>query len=92
MGIKQFVFGFLLALSISSCGTIKFLYKHYVFDYEAQILRGPKASDDLQANVCAYVNNEYQCVVMKTDEFYRLKSTYLKMGQKIDELERTCRN
>lgn len=90
MGLRNFFLGFILALSISACGTIQFLYKYYVFDYEAQVLRGPKPKDDLNANVCSYVNNEYHCVVMKLDEFYRLKSDYLKMGSKLEELERRC--
>lgn len=92
MGLKQFTLGFLLAVSISACGTFKFIYKYYVYDYEAQVLRGPDPKDDIESKVCSLVNGEYQCVVMKVDEFYRLKADHLKHLQKIEELQRACRN
>jgi len=92
MGLRGFFLGFILAISVSACGTFKFLYKYYVYDYEAQVLRGPEPKADVESKVCSLTNGEYQCVVMKVDEFYRLKSDHLKMLEKIDRLERSCRN
>lgn len=92
MGLmKGFIFGVLIAMSISACGSLRnFLYKFYVYNYERGILQGPKPQDDIPANVCSLVNGEYQCIVMKIDEFYRLKTEYEKRGQRIIELERSC--
>jgi hypothetical protein len=92
MGIRSFTLGFVLAMCISACAGVKFLYKYYVFDYEAQVLRGPEPKDDLKSNICQITNGEYQCMVMKIGEFYRLKSDYLKMGNRLEELERKCGN
>lgn len=91
MGLRNFIFGFLLALSLSACGTFKFIYKYYVYDYEAKVLRGPKPVDDLNDSVCSYSNQEFQCVVMRMEEFYKLKKDHLELLQKIDELQRTCK-
>ncbi len=91
MGLKGFVFGLLVAISISACGSLRnFLFKFYVFNFESGILQGPREQDDLPINVCARTQNEYQCIVMKIDEFYRLKTEYEKRGQRIEELERNC--
>lgn len=89
MGLKQFVLGFILALTISACGSISFFYKFYVFDYENNILLGPTSNDDLKTEICSKnPDNKYKCVVMKIDEFFKLKSDYEKSKNKIVELER----
>lgn len=88
--LKSFVLGIFVSITIAACANIKFFYKYYVYNYEEQILQGPKPIDDLPASVCSYTNDEYQCVVMKVDEFFRLKSDYEKKVLRIQELERNC--
>jgi hypothetical protein len=89
MGLKGFFLGLFVALTLSACGSVQFLYKFYTFDYENNMLLGPKPSDDLKTEICSKVpDNKYKCVVMKTDEFFRLKTDYEKQKVKIKELER----
>ena len=89
--VKIFLLGILFSLAISACGSLKkFLYKFYIYDYEQGILKGPREADDLNASICAYQSGEYQCIVMKIDEFYRLKTDKEKADRRIDELERNC--
>ena len=89
MGLRGFILGLLFAVSLSACGSLKFFYKFYVFDYENNMLRGPKESDDLKTEVCSKLpDNKYKCVVMRLDEFYRLKTDYEKQKSKIIDLER----
>jgi hypothetical protein len=89
VGLKGFFAGLLIALCISACGSIPFLYKFYVFDYENNMLLGPKPQDDLKTEVCSKASdNKYKCVVMKIDDFYSLKTDYEIQKQKIIKLER----
>lgn len=95
MGLKSFIVGILVALSISACGSLKFFYKFYIFDYENNMLRGSVESEDLKTDICAKnPDNKYKCVVMKIPDFYRLKTDYEKQKQRIVTLERqlsSCR-
>lgn len=89
MGLKGFIIGLLISIGLTACGSISFIYKFYVYDYENNMLRGAKPSDDLKTEVCAKIpDNKYKCVVMNLDEFYRLKIDYEKQKQRIINLER----
>lgn len=89
MGLKGFILGLIFAIGITACGSINFFYKYYVYDYENNMLRGAKPSDDLKTEVCSKIpDNKYKCVVMTMDEFFRLKTDYEKQKQKIINLER----
>lgn len=91
MGLKPFLLGVLFSLAITACGSIEFLYKFYVYNYEDGILQGPKPENDLKAEVCAFKQGEgFQCMVMKISDFYRLKSDYEKQKTRIQYLERNC--
>jgi len=89
VGLKGFVLGFLLTLGLSACGTTKFIYRFFIFDYENNMLRGPKPSDDLKSDICSKIpDDKYKCVVMKISEFYKLKTDYEKQKERIIQLER----
>lgn len=85
--IKIFILGLLLGIGILSCQSMtKFIYKHYVYDYESHVLRGPLPENDLPDSICALSNGEHQCMAMKIDEFYKFKNDYEKRGLRISEL------
>lgn len=89
MGLKGFFLGLFVAVTLSACGSVSFLYKFYIYDYENNILLGPKPSDDLKSEVCSKKeDSKYKCVVMKIDDFYNLKTDYEIQKKKIIKLER----
>jgi len=73
---------------LSACAS--FTYKYYVLNLETQTLQGPEAKDDLPLTVCAKSAEGYQCITMKLDEFYRLKTAYERQQKRIEQLERDC--
>jgi hypothetical protein len=73
---------------LTACAS--FSYRYYVLNLETQTLQGPSEKEDLPLTVCAKSSEGYQCVTMKLDEFYRLKSAYERQEKRIEELERQC--
>lgn len=94
MGLKWirlatgFAIGLAIGLTLTACAS--FTYKYYVLDLDEAELKGPSEQDDLPISVCAKTPEGYQCVTMKIDEFYRLKSNYQKLEKRLEELERNC--
>ena len=86
VNFKSFALGIIISITIAACANVKFIYKYYVYNYEQGILQGPNPSDDLPSSICSYSNNEYQCIAMKIDDFFRMKSDYEKKALRIIEL------
>lgn len=86
----RLIIGIFIGTILSACSTLGFSYRYYITNLEDQTLQGPTQKDDLPISVCAKTPEGYQCVTLKLDEFYRLKSDYLKLQKRIEELERDC--
>jgi hypothetical protein len=69
--------------SFIGCSSLGFSYRYYYprLDSYKGILQGPRASDDIDAEVTCKPDDQARtkCVVVKLDEFLRLKADYLKL-------------
>lgn len=91
MGLRSgIVLGFCVA--IAGCGAANpFGYKYYVLkpDSYAGKLEGVDATKDLSLSACAPSGQDKnKCIVMLTQEAYRLKSELLTLRQKLKDCER----
>jgi hypothetical protein len=73
--VKKIVLS-IMSISIILIACSGFGYKYYVLNLEDGILQGPKKKDDLPIKVCAKTVEGYECVVLKINEFFRLKQDY----------------
>lgn len=91
MGLRAgIVVGFCLA--VAGCGAASpFGYKYYVLKpdrYEGR-LEGADQSKDLPLSVCAPSGQDKnKCIVMLTQEAYRLKAELLDLRQKLKDCQR----
>lgn len=82
----------LLALLLVSCAA--FSYRYYGLDVEAVTdadkgkLLGPKPEDDLPLTACkATSDNKAPCVVLTTEEFFKLRRDYNDVVEKLKACE-----
>lgn len=48
-------------------------YSFYILDLQSKTLNGPTPDDDLPLLTTCWTDENYKCVVMITDEFYKMK-------------------
>lgn len=89
--LRPWIGGLIFGLIFSACTSIAFNYRYYVLNYENQTLQAKNPRDDQPLEVCKHDQSGYKCIVLNIDEFFRLKSDYLKQQIRIQELERECR-
>jgi hypothetical protein len=82
MGLKKsFILGFGSALLLMACAA-SFPYKYYEYDIAHGSLIGATPKDDLPVSVCeAAPGTAYPCMIVRTEEFFKLKADYLKTKQ-----------
>lgn len=89
MGLKHFSLGLLLGIVLIGCAG--FSYRYYGLDlpsYDGTLL-GPKPEDDISFSVCKPDDqSKGKCVVLKADEFFRLKQEYQDMQERLKACEK----
>ena len=92
MGLKPAVIALVVAASVIGCGAASpFGYKYYGLKPESYrgTLEGADASKDLPLSVCAPdAKDKNKCVVMLTQEAFRLKSELLQLRQQLKDCQR----
>lgn len=101
MELKNFTMGLLLGVLLVGCaGAAKFGYKYYGLDlpdYDGKLL-GPAEKDDLPFRQCqpddfvtasdVHDLSKGKCVVLFSDEFFRLKADLMDTRQKLIECQK----
>lgn len=87
---KGFVWGFLCCL-LFLCGCAGWSYKYYGLsgvDYSRGILLGDKPANDLPFTTCEpNASTKNPCVILKADEFFKLKLDYEDTKQKLQDCQ-----
>lgn len=88
--MRNFLLGLICGLAVVACAAT-FPYRHYGLDaasYDGNLL-GPESKDDLPLRVCAPDDQaKGKCVVLLTEEFFRMKQDYLDTKQRLIDCER----
>ena len=84
----SFIYGFFLALTIIACSS--FGYTRFGYDYEGQrLLHWQDSAKDLPANSCSRgEDGTFKCIVMFSDDFYKLKEDYQRLVDALEECQR----
>lgn len=94
--MKYLVVCMSVGMLMLGCGTTAtFLYTVYGLDaknYEGKLLgHDPTGKDDLELSVCKPDPKvKGKCVVLLSTEYFKLKSDYLDIKQKLIDLQKVC--
>lgn len=83
---RGFIFGFCLACTLIACASFKF--DRYGLDLAKQkLLHYESAAKDLPLSTCDNSDGKFKCVVLFSDEFYRLKNDYEQLVAQLAECQ-----
>ena len=84
---KSFIAGFLCCSILMACADT-FPFKYYEYDIKNGKLLGATAQDDLPDSQCnATPASAYPCMIVLTDEFFKLKADDLKAHQDLQDCQ-----
>jgi hypothetical protein len=92
IGFKGYLAGLGTAFLMLGCVGAKFPYRYYGLgeaDFTKGTLLGPTPSDDVPFVSCAPLGiSHFPCVVIKAEDFFKLKQDYLDLQLNLDSCQR----
>lgn len=85
--MKAIIQALILASVLVACSS--FTYKYYGIDTAQSKFLGPKPEDDLPFSACDKANDEFQCVMMRVDEFAKMRRDFSNMRERLKACEKT---